>query len=84
MSAEMKRHTYFQLPVSYLTDRITEAVLLIRRVDSGRDRYYNLSNALPTKLTGHRHKFRAIYACVTQALVEIKKLRNSLFISQRE
>jgi len=42
MSAEMKRHTYFQLPVSYLTDRITEAVLLFS---------YLGDDGLPVKLS---------------------------------
>ena len=52
--AEMERHTYSQLPVTYRTDRITQTVLLIRWVDEGRDRTCNLSvtrNSLPTELT---------------------------------
>ena len=40
--AEVLRHTYFQLPVTYHTDQITQAVLLIRWIDRGRDRTRNL------------------------------------------
>jgi len=40
--AEVERHTYFQLPLTYLIG-LTKAMLLIRWVDGDRDRTYNFS-----------------------------------------
>ena len=40
---EVECYTYFQLPMTSRTDWITQAMLLIPRVDGGRDRTQKLS-----------------------------------------